>query len=946
MQSKAPRVDFKFSFHLIDTHYNIVKYEKADANLKKTWEPYYSYIKEIIGNNAIDYSHSKLSEIKILFLESAQLSEGGQLLNKLAKKELNKFETLKKEKPLPFAPMITIGTFDIMSLYSYPFEKEMKMKWESRMLRDLRLDKRYKFLDSSIWFRYIAIKPSPLDEERNENEVIKNPVSASGETPFFERFEELLEEVCKYWVDGLYSTNAGLATLELQLRLLQHSRISDKIGEGGHAEAVTPFKFHSESFLQIQALNEIEFFTKDRGGDNKDNDISIRSECRLRILIVDDQGKALSTVRGEKVIGKKDLILKPLCDVFTNLQIKEDVVFPDLDQEKESGVIEFCLKRLEKNSFDLIFLDYLLGKRKNHPSIREYGHEFLLNLLNDSRAKNSNYRRSFQGKFWIFSISSFPFALPDKLHQLGISHLQNLWHLSYGGDPVTTPHLYKYYLLRFIKQKVSSYFLHPDLLLRILKENPVHIKKSNEKFWAEYLENTILNWRQRVDLASRHAQDDNSSPFTESIAWFCKKNVPLNKTLDLILKVTSLMKEGHIGGSAFFACQMEFETPLLNQYKLVGDYFFKQISGFRREYIRDQNRQVKTAEEERSRNLNLENLKIYELVLNNDPLHELGSEVSPQDSSHQGLKLSDLSETINELILSRNHLASFPKAVFALKKLSRLYLDHNPIASIEGDINLLPRLTDLNLSNTPLGTKLNKPHAQNREEVLQLWKEAMAIQKSTSIKKVLYFGLSPENNDKLRVDREFQQIRMALKGERFELIPNFAVNYIDFQREVLKNKAEIIHFSGHGNNQSLVFQKSVGSDEKVEFKTVEDFFKNSFVRENLQCIILNACKTKEQAQVLSLHQLHAIGMSGSIEDERAIAFSAGFYNAVHLIEDQNFKDAFHMGVNAAKNEENNLKKRERDTGDFSNLLGDLTVHLYFDGKEIASEVFKKQPLIE
>jgi Leucine rich repeat len=893
---------FRVEFYLLNENYQLVRYEDGLDDLARPWRSYYNQLRKKYTQIPLAKKNiAKLNpSIRILFLEPGKLN-GKRMLDELARTERN--------IPLDnLSPLITISNFDIMSLWSYPYEDEIRSA-SAKMIRESTLDTRYKFLDSSIWFRFVPIAPL-TDDEEYQSLVI----SASN---FQTRFSKLIKEICEYWKNGLYITNAAVATRELQLRLLLESKLSKEVGKGGHADAVTPFKFHSESFLQKRASQEIEFFHETWNEEKN----CIANECSLRLMIVDDQackGHKLSAITEESkdcTISKKKLIMAPFYKIFKKEHFKVSV--PSNDQD----VIKKCLEKLRKNYFDLIFLDYLLGKRDNVETNREYGHEFLLNLLKDGKKKEAayEYKRSFQGRFWIFSISSFPFALPDKLHQLGISHLQNLWHLSYGGDPITTPHLYNYYLFRFIKQKISAYFLHPDLLLRIIKENPVYLKKSNEKFWAEYLENTILHWRHRVDLASRHAQDDDSSPFTESIAWFCKKNVPLNKTLDLILKITSLMKDGYIGGSAFFTCEMEFEAPLLRQYKPVGDYLFKQIKAFQDKYIKDQSSRIQDAKIKGLRNLNFEYLKIYELPLN----------------------IGDLSESLNELILSRNHMLSFPKSIFSLKKLSRLHLDHNPISTIAGDINSLPRLTDLNLENTPLGAKLTKPHAQNREEVLQLWKEAIAIQKNISIKKVLYFGLSPKDSEQLRVDREFHQIRIALKGERFELIPNFAVNYIDFQREVLKSNAEILHFSGHGNNQSLVFQESSGTDQNVEFKTIiEVFFKNSFARENLQCIVLNACKTNEQAKVLSSHGIYTIGMSGAIEDERSIAFSGGFYNAVHLIEDQNFEDAFLMGINAARNEENTLKKRKRDTTGFSYLSSRLTIHLYFDGEEIASEVFK------
>lgn len=895
---------FKVEFFVLNEADQMVTFADASAASKEQWGILRSQLagkcQELFDNPSEQAKSTNKRLIRILFLNVEQLS-GMSMLNALAKVQLEKFT---KKPKTTFAPMITIGTYDIMSLYAYPYEREMADRSYSKTLRSLKLDPRYKFLDSSIWFRYIPLIPLNEDESSQEYHTLLHP-----ELSFIDRATALLNEMCDYWTKGLYYTNAAVATLELQLRLLRESHITNKIGDGGHAEAVTPFKFHSESFLRKRAQQEKDFLEEEWGKDK----LSISRECGIKILIVDDQACGdvkLSSIakKYEKyMVSKKDLIVAPLKEIF---KVQDNIRI--FTPESSNKVIEDCLKYLKTNHFDLIFLDYLLGDRKGSNGGREYGHEFLLDLLNDSKGDDFTYKRGFQGRFWIFSISSFPFALPDKLHQLGISHLQNLWHLSYGGDPITAPHLYAYYLFRFIKQKVSAYFLHPVLLLRILKENPVEIKEGNERFWAEYLENTILNWQQHIHLASQYAQDEKSAGFTESIAWFCKQNYPLNKALELVLKITLSLKKGYISEQQLYIYEQEFNQQELVKFKPVYAFLDLKIKVFQKIYKDKQLKIIRKASKKRMIDLSYQ--KIYHI-----PSKFINSQ----------------RDKLKELLLCNNYLEAFPQALLECKKLTRIDLSNNPITTLEGDIEKrLPLLTDLNLENTPIAEKLNIVHAQNRAQVLQLWKEAGDLQKYNTIKKVLFFGISPEKSTRIRVDVEFKAIKAALKGERFELLSNQAVSYIEFQREVLRSQAKIVHFAGHGMPDELLFEQG-----KVNFNTVlKSFFTESFVKEHLQCIILNACYSENQAKELSssIPGLYTVGSKGPIADPLAISFAEGFYNGAHLIEDGDYPGAFRMGMNAMKSTENNLiKQTRRDIDDsLENNSKDWGFSLWLDGEEI------------
>jgi hypothetical protein len=102
----------------------------------------------------------------------------------------------------------------------------------------------------------------------------------------------------------------------------------------------------------------------------------------------------------------------------------------------------------------------------------------------------------------------------------------------------------------------------------------------------------------------------------------------------------------------------------------------------------------------------------------------------------------------------------------------------------------------------------------------------------------------------------------------------------------------IIHFSGHGNEIGLGFENILGDTRLVTSKSLYrllELYKN-----NITCIIFNACNSKDIACEISKLGIFSIGTNDSISDEIAIAFSIGFYQAIGGEKDIEF--SFKLGL--------------------------------------------------
>lgn len=149
--------------------------------------------------------------------------------------------------------------------------------------------------------------------------------------------------------------------------------------------------------------------------------------------------------------------------------------------------------------------------------------------------------------------------------------------------------------------------------------------------------------------------------------------------------------------------------------------------------------------------------------------------------------------------------------------------------------------------------------------------------------RILFLTANPTNTNRLRLDEESRAIDQALRRadyrDRFELDQFQAVRVGDLQDCLLRFKPHIVHFSGHGSEAGeILLQDSSGASRPVSERALGRLF--SVLKDNIRCVVLNACYSKVQADAIASHIDTVIGMSTAIGDEAAISFSAAFYQAL------------------------------------------------------------------
>jgi len=146
------------------------------------------------------------------------------------------------------------------------------------------------------------------------------------------------------------------------------------------------------------------------------------------------------------------------------------------------------------------------------------------------------------------------------------------------------------------------------------------------------------------------------------------------------------------------------------------------------------------------------------------------------------------------------------------------------------------------------------------------------------------------------LDEEIRSIDQALLQARFrdqfDIEKQFAVQINDVQGHLLRYKPTIVHFSGHGSKASKIILEDIsGTSHSVSVRALSKLF--SVLKDNIRCVVLNACYSEPQAEAIAQHIDCVIGMSKAIGDSAAINFAKSFYQALAYGKD--VKTAFELG---------------------------------------------------
>lgn len=162
--------------------------------------------------------------------------------------------------------------------------------------------------------------------------------------------------------------------------------------------------------------------------------------------------------------------------------------------------------------------------------------------------------------------------------------------------------------------------------------------------------------------------------------------------------------------------------------------------------------------------------------------------------------------------------------------------------------------------------------------------------------RILFLSANPKDTDRLRLDEEVrtmdERLHMSEARGRFQLAQHWAVRTSDISEYLLRHTPHVVHFSGHGSTQGeIILENSSGEMQPVPPSSLSQLF--GTLKDNIRCVVLNACFSANQAQAIAQEIDCVVGMSRAVTDEAAIRFAGGFYRALGY--GRSVQTAFNLG---------------------------------------------------
>lgn len=148
---------------------------------------------------------------------------------------------------------------------------------------------------------------------------------------------------------------------------------------------------------------------------------------------------------------------------------------------------------------------------------------------------------------------------------------------------------------------------------------------------------------------------------------------------------------------------------------------------------------------------------------------------------------------------------------------------------------------------------------------------------------ILFLAANPCASSLLKLGEECAEIqrelKMTLNRDDFHVESRWAVGIDEFMRHLTELDPTVIHFSGHGGSTSgLMLQDEQGQPQQVSARALAMMV--DAAAHNVRVVVLNACYSAAQVDLLRIKVDCIVGMDGAIGDDAARAFAIRFYGAL------------------------------------------------------------------
>ncbi|MEV6620296.1 CHAT domain-containing protein [Amycolatopsis sp. NPDC051106] len=158
--------------------------------------------------------------------------------------------------------------------------------------------------------------------------------------------------------------------------------------------------------------------------------------------------------------------------------------------------------------------------------------------------------------------------------------------------------------------------------------------------------------------------------------------------------------------------------------------------------------------------------------------------------------------------------------------------------------------------------------------------------KAPKVEKLRILMLGASSQGDLRVGREHTRIRRAVEvavhRDQVEIDVRLSATAQDLLEGIAKFRPHVVHFSGHGDDQLIVFEDDIDDLHEGVIITASAFAAACAATDDPPTlVVLNACHSKGTAEALVNRCAPlAVGMNGSIDDADALQYATALYSSI------------------------------------------------------------------
>lgn len=162
--------------------------------------------------------------------------------------------------------------------------------------------------------------------------------------------------------------------------------------------------------------------------------------------------------------------------------------------------------------------------------------------------------------------------------------------------------------------------------------------------------------------------------------------------------------------------------------------------------------------------------------------------------------------------------------------------------------------------------------------------------------RILFLESNPQSTIPIDLAEELRELEQLLPATNFrdqiELRVAHAVRPADVIARLRNEKPNVVHFSGHGAAEGIIFRREGDSEVPIGGEALANVLKNR----GIQLVVLNACYSASLGDELAKVVPAFIGTSEAVGDKAAIDFSRSFYRS--LGDGSTIAEAFRDGADA------------------------------------------------